>query len=193
MTAFTERRRGRLVLDLLLGNRELVARLASESDHVVVAQTPAELAAGMNRLGLGHTVDAEVLEAELDEYDARIRRGRPFFNDDQLRRIADFRAYRGDRLRTCAFQQILDPGARPLIAICLHVLSRKSLGGIMTDLECRVLGAGDAPIQGLYAVGESAGFGGGGIHGLRSLEGTFLGSCVLTGRLAGAAIAGARI
>jgi len=182
-----------MVLDLLLGNRELVGRLASESDHVVVAETPAELAAGMNRLGLSHSVDAQVLEAELREYDARIRRGRPFFNDDQLRRIADFRTYRGDRLRTCEFQQILDPKAGPLIAICLHVLSRKSLGGMVTDLECRVLDEQDAPIRGLFAVGESAGFGGGGIHGLRSLEGTFLGSCVLTGRLAGAAIAGVRI
>jgi hypothetical protein len=79
----------------------------------------------------------------------------------------------------------------PLIAIREFILSRKSLGGIQTDLGCRVLRADGSAIDGLYAVGEAAGFGGGGIHGAGSLEGTFLGGCVLTGRVAGRAIAGA--
>ena len=93
-------------------------------------------------------------------------------------------------VRTCNFQRILDPKARPLIAIREFILVRKSLGGIQTDLQCRVLRASDGePIPGLYAVGEAAGFGGGGIHGRGSLEGTFLGGCVLTGRAAGRSIA----
>ena len=110
--------------------------------------------------------------------------------NEQLRRIANFRQYKGDRLRTCAFQAIDDPKARPLIAIREFILSRKSLGGLQTDLQSRVLDASGEPIPGLYAVGETAGFGGGGIHGKGSLEGTFLGSCVLTGRLCGRAIGG---
>jgi predicted oxidoreductase len=128
------------------------------------------------------------MEADISSYDAQIDRGRRYFNDDQLRRIAAFRQYKGDRLRTCAFQKIDDPGARPLIAIREFILSRKSLGGLQTDLESRVLDRSGAAIPGLYAVGETAGFGGGGIHGKGSLEGTFLGSCVLTGRLCGQAI-----
>src|SRR4029077_14070859 len=86
-------------------------------------------------------------------------------------------------------QKILDPKARPLMAIREFILARKSLGGIQTDLACRVLKTNGTPIAGLYAVGEAAGFGGGGIHGVGSLEGTFLGSCVLTGRVAGAGAA----
>jgi len=88
-------------------------------------------------------------------------------------------------LRTCKFQKILDPGARPLMAIREYVVSRKSMGGIQTDLECRVLDRRGQPIEGLFAIGEAAGFGGGGMNGKRSLEGTFLGGCILTGRIAG--------
>ena len=109
-------------------------------------------------------------------------------NDDQLRRIAHFRTYRGDRIRVCKFQKIDDPKARPLIAIREFILTRKSLGGIQTDLDGRVLNTDGEPITGLYAVGEAAGYGGGGIHGQGSLEGTFLGGCVLTGRLTGRAL-----
>ncbi len=139
-------------------------------------------------------IDPEVLAEELGRYDESIARGRALFNDDQLRRLTQLRAWRGDRLRTCAFQRILDPEAGPLIAIRLQVMARKSLGGIQTDLACRVLRAGDGePLPGLYAVGEAAGFGGGGMHGRRSLEGTFLGGCVFTGRLAAAAIAGSEL
>jgi predicted oxidoreductase len=139
-------------------------------------------------------IDPDVLAAEIDRYDESIARGKGLFNDDQLRRIAQLRNWRGDRLRTCAFQPILDPKAGPLIAIRLQVMARKSLGGIQTDLACRVLRADDGePIPGLYAVGEAAGFGGGGMHGKRSLEGTFLGGCVFTGRLAAAAIAGTEL
>jgi hypothetical protein len=139
---------------------------------------------------VGATLDREGMAADIRAYDAQIDRGPRYFNDDQLRRIANFRRYKGDRLRTCAFQKIDDPKARPLIAIREHILSRKSLGGVQTDLQSRVMNTYGEPIPGLYAVGETAGFGGGGIHGKGSLEGTFLGSCVLTGRLAGRAIGG---
>jgi predicted oxidoreductase len=131
------------------------------------------------------------VEHEVHRYDATIDRGRPLFNDDQLRRIQSLRNWRGDRLRTTAFQKIVDPKAMPLIAIRMTVMARKSLGGIQTDLESRVLRAGGEPIPGLYAAGEAAGFGGGGVHGKRSLEGTFLGGCVFSGRLAARSIAAA--
>ena len=93
-------------------------------------------------------------------------------------------------MRTANFKKINDPKAYPLVAIREFILSRKSLGGIQTDLECRVLSRNGTPISGLFAVGEAAGFGGGGVHGKRSLEGTFLGGCVLTGRIAAASISG---
>jgi len=124
----------------------------------------------------------------IQAYDDQIDRGKAFFTDDQLVRLSNFRSYRGDRARICKFQKIDDRKARPLIAIREFILSRKSLGGIETDLGSRVLAPGGVPIPGLYAAGEAAGFGGGGIHGRGSLEGTFLGSCVLTGRVLGQTI-----
>ncbi len=134
-------------------------------------------------------LDGELMEREVSRYDATIARGKPLFNDDQLRRIAQLRNWRGDRLRTCNFQPIVDDRAMPLIAIRMTVLARKSLGGIQTDLQSRVLRPDGEPMEGLYAVGEAAGFGGGGIHGKRSLEGTFLGGCVFSGRIAARSIA----
>src|SRR5204862_2367303 len=94
--------------------------------------------------------------------------------------------------RTAPFARIDDADSRPLIAIRLQPMARKSLGGIQTDLGCLVLRADGSVLEGLYAVGEAAGFGGGGMHGKRSLEGTFLGGCVFTGRIAARAIAQAR-
>src|SRR5205823_14710190 len=119
-----------------------------------------------------------------------IARGKGLFNDDQLRRIESYANWRGDRLRTCRFQRIVDRKAGPLIAIRMTVMARKSLGGIQTDLESRVLRPDGEPIPGLYAAGEAAGFGGGGMHGKRSLEGTFLGGCVFSARLAAESIVG---
>lgn len=192
MTAFRNKSKLLLLKHLLFGNHELVDRLASECpEDFVVARTLPELVDGMNQRGLdGLRVDLETMEQAIREYDDQIDRGEAYFNDDQLRRIMNFRTNRGDRLRTCKYQKILDPKAGPLIAIREFILSRKSLGGIQTDLQCRVLRTDGEPVPGLYAVGEAAGFGGGGIHGRASLEGTFLGSCVLTGRVAGKSIAG---
>ena len=99
---------------------------------------------------------------------------------------------RSDRVaRVAAPHRILDPKAGPLIAVRLHVLTRKSLGGLQTDLDARVLRPSGEPLEGLYAAGEVAGFGGGGVHGYRALEGTFLGGCLFSGRVAGRAAAAA--
>ncbi len=193
-----ERRWVRFLLSVVLGKPRVVSHLLAGSPDFVCADTLPELARRMNEVTEDVTgegaIDPDVLAAELGRYDESIARGRALFNDDQLRRLTQLRAWRGDRLRTCAFQRILDPKAGPLIAIRLQVMARKSLGGIQTDLACRVLGAADGePLLGLYAIGEAAGFGGGGMHGRRSLEGTFLGGCVFTGRLAAAAIAGSEL
>jgi uncharacterized protein len=189
-----ERRLVPFLLGVLLGKPVLVKHFLEGSPDFVSASSLGELANKMNEVTGESAIDASTLEREIGRYDETIARGKGLFNDDQLRRIAQLRNWRGDRLRTARFQRIVDPGAMPLIAIRLHVMARKSLGGIQTDLGCRVLrGGGAEAIQGLYAVGEAAGFGGGGVHGKRSLEGTFLGGCVFTGRLAAATIAGGEL
>lgn len=193
-----ERRLLPFLLSVLLGKPGLVKHFLEGSPDFVSAGTLEELAEKMNdvtsELAGERTIDAAVLEREVGRYDDTIARGKGLFNDDQLRRIAQLRNWRGDRLRTARFQRIVDPKAGPLIAIRLQVMARKSLGGIQTDLACRVLReSGGEPIVGLYAVGEAAGFGGGGVHGKRSLEGTFLGGCVFSGRLAAASIAGSEL
>lgn len=190
MTTFRHKKKLRMFYEILFGNKSLVRRLIGEAEDVVIADDLATLVRKMNALGSPYTVDEKKLRYDIDAYDAQIDRGKAYFNDDQLRRIANFRAYRGDRLRMCKFQKILDRKALPLIAIREFILSRKSLGGVKTDLNCRVLREDDTPVEGLFAVGETAGFGGGGIHGHGSLEGTFLGSCIINGRIAGRYIAG---
>jgi predicted oxidoreductase len=156
---------------------------------VVTGRDLPELVAKMNALQGDDAVKLEHVKSAAEAYDAQIARVQTFHNDEQLRRIAYVRHWKGDRLRTCKFQPILDPKAGPLLAIREFIISRKSLGGIQTDLQCRVLGATGEAVPGLYAAGEAAGFGGGGMHGLRALEGSFLGGCILSGRLAGQAAA----
>lgn len=190
MKAFRHKSKARLIKEVLFGNTELVSRLIGESGDFLTADSLEEMVAKMNDMGNPYTVDKGRFVEAVRAYDDQIDRGPAFFNDDQLRRIANFRTYRGDRIRTCKFQKIDDPKARPLIAVREFILSRKSLGGIQTDLSCRVLNRDGEPIGGLYAAGEVAGFGGGGIHGKGSLEGTFLGSCVLMGRIAAHHICG---
>jgi predicted oxidoreductase len=184
----------RFLLSVLRGKPKLLSHFLEHSPDFVAANSLAELADKMNAITGEQAIEPQVLATEIGRYDENIARGKSLFNDDQLRRIAQLRSWRGDRLRTCNFQRIVDPKAMPLIAIRLQVMARKSLGGIQTDLGCRVLRAADGEaIEGLYAVGEAAGFGGGGMHGKRSLEGTFLGGCVFTSRLAAAAIAGSEL
>ncbi len=174
--------------DLLFGNRWLLGELSANCPDFVSAATLPELVEKMNALQGDSAVDAAAVSAAVASYDALIERGIKFHNDEQLRRIAHVRQWKGDRLRTCKFQKIIDPKAGPLIAIREFIISRKSLGGMQTDLNSRVLGADGKPIAGLYAAGEAAGFGGGGMNGLRSLEGTFLGGCIYGARRAARAI-----
>jgi len=193
MSAFRNKDKFRMIKEVLLGNKTLVNRLINESDHFVVAETLEELVKKMNQQCHNDLVDLEILKRDLQNYDAEIDRGKSYFNDEQLRRLINFRLYRGDKIRTSKFQKILEPKAGPLIAVKQYILSRKSLGGIPTNLNSQVINKDGEVISGLYAVGESAGFGGGGIHGSRSLEGTFLGSCILTGRMAAANISGIKL
>ncbi|MBI5260395.1 MAG: FAD-binding dehydrogenase [Bradyrhizobium sp.] len=178
------------VRDILLGNRWLVNEMLDNCEDFVTASSLPELVDKMNALQGDSAVDLGAVEDAVGRYDATIARGESLMNDEQLRRIAYLRRYRGDRIRLCKFQPINDPKALPLIAVREFIISRKSLGGIKTDLASRVLDSAGQPIAGLYAVGEAAGFGGGGMHGLRALEGTFLGGCILSGRIAATAIDG---
>lgn len=155
----------------------------------VVADTLPELFDGMRRLSPDGLLDTANIEREIVARDREV--DHEFSKDLQLTAVRGARTYRGDKLvRVAPPHRILDPKAGPLIAVKLHILTRKSLGGIQTDLASRALGADGSPVPGLYAVGEVAGFGGGGVHGYRALEGTFLGGCLFTGRAAGRAIAG---
>ena len=187
--AIREKQLIRFLLGVLLGKPSLVRYFVERCPDFVTARTLPELAGRMAEVTGDGALDAERMQSEVRHYDATIARGRPLFNDDQLRRIDQLRRWRGDRLRTARFGAIDDAKAGPLIAIRMTVLARKSLGGIQTDLDSRVLRDDGQAIAGLYAVGEAAGFGGGGMHGKRSLEGTFLGGCVFSGRLAAQSIA----
>ena len=185
--AIRDNRKFAFLMTVLFGNRGLYNDMTKNFEDVVVAHTIPELAHKMNALGGPATVRAEAMEADIRAYDAEIERGAPW-QDPQLQKLDYLREYKGDRLRTCKFQKILDPKAAPLIAVREYVISRKSLGGIQTDLSSRVMNGDGKPIENLFAAGEAAGFGGGGMHGLRALEGTFLGGCILTARAAARAI-----
>ena len=153
----------------------------------VVADTLEDLVAGMNRVGTVE-LSTDRLRAQIEARDRNAVN--PFSKDAQMAAIHAARNYRGDKLiRTAKPGPILDPESGPLIAVRLNILTRKSLGGIETDLDGRALRPGGAVIPGLFAAGEASGFGGGGVHGYRSLEGTFLGGCVFSGRSAGRAMA----
>jgi hypothetical protein len=143
-----------------------------------------ELVTAMNRLRDVDPLDYATVEAEVTARDREV--ANKFSKDGQITAIRAARDYLGDRFfRVVAPHRLTDPKAGPLIAVKLHILTRKTLGGIETDLNARVLKADGTPLTGLYAAGEVAGFGGGGVHGYRALEGTFLGGCIFSGRAAG--------
>jgi predicted oxidoreductase len=160
-------------------------------EDFVVAPTLPDLVAGMNRITGGTPeLDLAQIEREIVARDREIEH--PFTKDMQITAIRGARNYLGDKLiRVAPPHRILDPDAGPLVAVRLNLLTRKSLGGLETDLSGRVLRPGGEVFPGLYAAGEVAGFGGGGMHGYRSLEGTFLGGCLFSGRVAGRAAAAA--
>ncbi|GAA3877779.1 FAD-binding dehydrogenase [Streptomyces sp. NPDC003631] len=154
----------------------------------VVEKDLGALVRGMNALSGEPLIDENALRREIVARDREIVN--PFTKDLQVTAIRGARRFIGDRLiRTAAPHRILDPKAGPLIAVRLNILTRKTLGGLETDLSSRVLTEGGDPLAGVYAAGEAAGFGGGGVHGYRSLEGTFLGGCLFSGRTAGRAAA----
>ena len=168
-----------------------VQAFLDKGEDFVVARTLPELVAGMNRV-TGDTphLDLATVEREVVARDREITN--TFTKDLQVTAVRQARSYLGDKLiRVAAPHRLLDPDAGPLIAVRLNLLTRKTLGGLETDLAGRVLRDGGTPFPGLYAAGEVAGFGGGGMHGYRSLEGTFLGGCLFSGRVAGRALAGA--
>jgi hypothetical protein len=147
-----------------------------------------DLVEAMNTLSGNRLLKLDHLKAQIEARDREI--ANPYVKDTQVMNIHNARKYIGDRLiRTAAPHRILDPGHGPLIAVKLNILTRKTLGGFETDLSSRVFGNGGEIMPGLYAAGEAAGFGGGGMHGYRSLEGTFLGGCLFSGRNAGRAAA----
>ena len=169
------------------GAPDPVRRFMERGADFVVRKTLGELVAGMNQLG-GNLIDAAELEREVVARDREI--DNKFGKDAQVMAIRAARHYLGDKLiRVAKPHKILDPAAGPLIAVKLSVLTRKTLGGLQTDLSSRVLQGDGAPLPGVYAAGEVAGFGGGGVHGYRALEGTFLGGCIFSGRIAGRAAA----
>ncbi len=142
----------------------------------------------MNKLTGEDLIDLADLTQLVEARDREV--ANPFTKDAQLTAIHGARRYRGDRLiRVAKPHRFLDPAAGPLIAVRLHILTRKSLGGLHTNLDAQVLDPAGQPLVGLYAAGEVAGFGGGGMHGYRALEGTFLGGCLFSGRTAGRSVA----
>ncbi|MDX6481274.1 MAG: uncharacterized protein QOG85_1784 [Gaiellaceae bacterium] len=164
---------------------EPVEAFKRHGEDFVVAGGLEELVAGMNRLAPdAPPLDVAAIRAQIAARDSQV--ANPFTKDSQIMAIHNSRRYLGDRLgRTVAPHAILDPDNGPLIGVKLHVLTRKTLGGIQTDLQSRALDGAGNPIDGLYAAGEVAGFGGGGVHGYNALEGTFLGGCLFSGRAAG--------
>jgi predicted oxidoreductase len=181
---------GRSVRDVLVRARaDMPAPVRAFLDHgadFVSAGSLAELVTKMNELTPQAPLDVVHLERQIVERDRQLEN--EFSKDAQVTFLRGARRYWGDRLiRTAAPHRILDPDAGPLVAVRLNILTRKTLGGLETDLHGRVLSTSGDPVPGLYAAGEAAGFGGGGMHGYRSLEGTFLGGCLFSGRTTGRA------
>jgi hypothetical protein len=171
------------------GTPKPVQAFLDNGEDFVQATQLRELVDKMNGVTGGEPkLEYDVVEREVVARDAEI--ANTFTKDLQIAALRNARTYLGDKLiRVAKPHRLLDPDAGPLIAVRLVVLTRKTLGGLATDLDAQVLDATGNPVPGLYAAGESAGFGGGGMHGYRSLEGTFLGGCMFSGRTAGRAAA----
>ena len=165
-----------------------VEAFKSHGADFIVRDNLADLVSAMNSLVGNDLLKLDAIEAQIEARDREI--GNAYAKDTQIINIHNARRYIGDRLiRTAAPHRILDPAHGPLIAVKLNILTRKTLGGFETDLDSRVFGQDGKIMGGLYAAGEAAGFGGGGMHGYRALEGTFLGGCLFSGRNAGRAAA----
>jgi len=164
-----------------------VRAFMERGEDFAVRDTLEELVAAMNTINGDNRLNIDHIRYQIEARDREIENG--FSKDAQVTAVHGARRYLGDRLmRTAKPHRLLDPTKGPLIAVRLHVLTRKTLGGLHTDLEARVLDAAGNPVPGLYAAGEVAGFGGGGMHGYNALEGTFLGGCLFSGRVAGGSV-----
>lgn len=173
---------------LAKGAPQPVEKFKQHGEDFIVADTVKELVEGMNGLSRGPVIDAADLEREVAARDLEVDNS--FSKDLQLMAINNARQSRTDRLfRVAKPHKFLDPDNGPLIAVRLNILTRKTLGGLQTNLDSQVLQPDGAALPGLYAAGEVAGFGGGGVHGYNALEGTFLGGCIFSGRAAGRALA----
>ncbi|MEM9871228.1 MAG: FAD-binding dehydrogenase [Pseudomonadota bacterium] len=171
---------------LLAGSKATgpVEAFKERGEDFVVAHDLATLVRGMNQVAGGNLIDEGKLRTQIAARDAQV--DNPFSKDAQMMAIHAARNYRGDRLiRTAKPHKFLDPANGPLIAVKLHILTRKTLGGLQTNLDSQMIGADGVTVPGLFAAGEVAGFGGGGYHGYNALEGTFLGGCIFSGRNAG--------
>ena len=170
------------------GAPEPVEKFKEHGEDFVVADNLADLVKGMNAIARGPQLDLAHLQHQIEARDRQLDNA--FVKDAQVMQIHNARKSRTDKLiRVAKPHRILDPEHGPLIAVRLNILSRKTLGGLETNLDSQVMGADGTPIEGLYAAGEVAGFGGGGVHGYNALEGTFLGGCIFSGRAAGIALA----
>ncbi|MFI0192665.1 FAD-binding dehydrogenase [Streptomyces sp. NPDC017082] len=182
----TARDRKAVLRDRLLGKGAPapVRAFLDQGEDFVTADSLERLVEKMNGLTGEPLLDAARIRRQIEARDLQL--ANPYSKDAQIQGIRNARRYLGDRLgRVAAPHRLLDPAAGPLIGVRLHVLTRKTLGGIQTDLDSRALGTDGTPVEGLYAAGEVAGFGGGGVHGYNALEGTFLGGCLFSGRAAG--------
>ncbi|MEK4198541.1 FAD-binding dehydrogenase [Cytobacillus sp. FSL K6-0265] len=167
-----------------------VQAFMDKGEDFVIASQLGDLVTAMNKLSGNDLLQVDEIERQIQARDREI--DHTFTKDLQVTAIRGARNYLGDKLiRVAKPHKILDPKNGPLIAVRLNLLSRKTLGGLQTDLSARVLNEKGSPVPGLYAAGEVAGFGGGGVHGYRSLEGTFVGGCLFTGKVAGEAIVAA--
>lgn len=173
---------------ILPGPTAPVKAFMEKGEDFVVANNLADLVSGMNKITGENLLNLEHIERQLKARDREM--DNKFTKDLQITALRGARNYIGDKLiRVASPHKILDAKNGPLIAVRLNIVTRKTLGGLQTDLSGRVLNASGNPVPGLYAAGEVTGFGGGGVHGYRSLEGTFLGGCIFTGREVGRAVA----
>lgn len=183
----TEKSIRKILQRILPGPPAPVKAFMDHGEDFIIADNILDLVKGMNELTGENLLDATEIESQIIARDREI--DNTFTKDLQVTALRGARNYRGDKLiRVAPPHKILDPKNGPLIAVRLNILSRKTLGGLQTDLSARVLDEAGNPLPGLYAAGEVSGFGGGGVHGYRSLEGTFLGGCLFSGRTAGRSV-----
>lgn len=185
---FRDKKFLKVLWGIITGSKGLVNWMIDECPDVVAADTLDQLALEMDKVVGESRIDAEGMKGDIRRYDALMAKGKMYYADDQQRRIQLARRWIGDMVRTAPMRPISHKKDGPFIAIRLRFLSRKSMGGMVTDLNSRIIDTDNKPIPNLYAAGEAAGFGGGGIAGVRSLEGTFLSNCIFNGRIAAKAI-----